>query len=261
MAPCILTTAMPPLSTIEILGVPILQASSQQALATIERAATEHPPALVAYVNAHTLNLASIDPSYRDILCSADVVLNDGAGVGLAGRLRKRPFPENLNGSDLNPKLLELAARRGWSVYLLGGHPGVASQAAGKLRAKIPGLDVAGTHDGFFPRTEDARLAAEIRHTGADVVMVAMGNPLQERWLAENLRATGCLLGVGVGAFFDFAAERVRRAPAWMNRLGVEWLWRLVLEPGRLWRRYVVGNPAFLWRVTRDAFGRSKDGR
>lgn len=252
---------MPPLSTIEILGVPILQASSEQALASIERAATEHPPALVAYVNAHTLNLASTDSSYREILCSADVVLNDGAGVGIAGRLRKSPFPENLNGSDLNPKILELAARKGWSVYLLGAHPGVASQAAEKLRTKISGLDVVGTHDGFFSRSEDARVAEEIRVSGADVVMVAMGNPLQERWLAQNLRATGCQLGVGVGAFFDFSAERVRRAPAWMNRFGVEWLWRLALEPGRLWRRYVVGNPVFLWRVAREAFGRSKDAR
>jgi exopolysaccharide biosynthesis WecB/TagA/CpsF family protein len=252
---------MPPPSTIEILGVPILQASSEQALASVERAAMEHPPALVAYVNAHTLNLASTDPTYRELLRSADVVFNDGAGVGIAGRLKKSPFPENLNGSDLNPKILALAARKGWSVYLLGAHPGVASQAAEKLRAKIAGLDVVGTHDGFFPRSEDARVAQEIRDSSADVVMVAMGNPLQEEWLAANLRATGCQLGVGVGAFFDFAAERVRRAPLWMNRFGVEWLWRLALEPGRLWRRYVVGNPLFLWRVVREVFGQSRDPR
>jgi exopolysaccharide biosynthesis WecB/TagA/CpsF family protein len=252
---------MPPTSTIEILGIPILQATSEQALEAVERAATEYPPALVAYVNAHGINLAAGDAGYRGTLRAADLVLNDGAGVALAARMKGRPFPENLNGSDFNPKILELAARKGWSVYFLGAHPGVAQEAAARLASRIEGLDVAGARDGFFSRSEDSQVAEQIRATGADVVMVAMGNPLQERWLAENLRATGCMLGVGVGAFFDFSAERVKRAPAWMNRLGIEWLWRLALEPARLWRRYVVGNPVFLLRATREALRERRQAR
>lgn len=241
------------LPAIVILGVPIVKASSGQALGAVESAAEAASPALVAYVNAHTLNLAHEDPEYRSLLSGAALVLNDGVGVGLAARMKGDRFPANLNGSDFNPRILELAARRAWPVFFLGAEPGVAEQAARRLGERTPGLVVAGVRDGYFSRSEDAEVAASIKATGAEVVLVAMGNPLQERWLVANLAATGARLGVGVGAFFDFAAEKVTRAPAWLNNIGLEWVWRLVQEPGRLWRRYVVGNPVFLWRAARDA--------
>ncbi|MGI8773670.1 MAG: WecB/TagA/CpsF family glycosyltransferase [Actinomycetota bacterium] len=241
------------LPVIDILGIPVVKASPSQALGAVERAAEEASPALVAYVNAHTLNLAHEDPEYRSLLAGAALVLNDGVGVGLAARMKGDRFPANLNGSDFNPRILELAARRAWPVFFLGAEPGIAEQAARRLRERVPGLVVAGTRDGYFSRSEDAAVANAIAASGAKVVMVAMGNPLQERWLVANLAATGARLGVGVGAFFDFAAEKVARAPAWLNNIGLEWVWRLVQEPGRLWRRYVVGNPVFLWRAARDA--------
>lgn len=237
---------------LEVLGVPVAQATSAQAIAEIEKLGTEEPPALIAYANAHTLNLASRSPEYRRVLVNAAVVLNDGAGLSLAGRLYGRPFPENLNGSDLNPEIARLAARRGWPLFLLGARPGVADLAAARLKAGIPGLEIAGTHDGFFERTDDGAVAGVIKGSGAAVVMVAMGNPLQEEWLAANLVATGARLGVGVGAFFDFTAGEVPRAPGWMNRLGIEWLYRLAQEPRRMWRRYVLGNPGFLARIVAE---------
>jgi exopolysaccharide biosynthesis WecB/TagA/CpsF family protein len=165
-------------------------------------------------------------------------------------------FPENLNGSDFNPLILELAARRRWAVYFLGASPGVAEAAAGRLQVQIPDLTVAGTRDGFFPRSDDASVAQAIKGTGAQVLMVAMGNPLQEFWLRDHLADTGASLGVGVGAFFDFSAENVKRAPAWMNHAGIEWVFRLLQEPQRLWKRYVVGNPVFLVRVLKQRLSR-----
>jgi exopolysaccharide biosynthesis WecB/TagA/CpsF family protein len=119
------------------------------------------------------------------------------------------------------------------------------------MRERYPALKVAGARDGYWSPGSDAEVATEIRSSGAEVVMAALGNPLQERWLAAHLEDTGARLGVGVGAFFDFAAGEVARAPAWMNRLGVEWVFRLLQEPRRLWGRYVVGNPLFLARVLR----------
>ena len=240
------------LEVLGVLGVPVAQATSAQAIAEIEKLGTEEPPALIVYANAHTLNLASTSPDYRRVLVSAAVVLNDGAGLSLAGRLYRRPFPENLNGTDFNPEIARLAARRGWPLFLLGACPGVAERAAARLKAGIPGLEIAGTHTGFFGRTEDGAVAGAIKDSGAAVVMVAMGNPLQEEWLAANLAATGARLGVGVGAFFDFTAGEVPRAPGWMNRLGIEWLYRLAQEPRRMWRRYVLGNPAFLARIVAE---------
>ena len=240
--------------TIEILGVPIVRLSQEEALERLVRLHDEAEPSLVAYANAHTLNIASRDPGYREVLRSAAIVMNDGSGVGIAARLWGRPFPANLNGTDMNPRILALAAERGWPVYLLGARPGVADAAAGKLTETISGLKIVGVRDGYFSRDQEADVAAEIRISGARLVMVAMGNPLQEEWLARNLQATGAGLGVGVGAFFDFTAGSVRRAPSWMNRWGIEWVWRLAQEPGRLWRRYVLGNPLFLVRVLLERF-------
>ncbi len=210
-------------------------------------------PSLLVYVNAHTLNLACKDPAYRRILASADLVLNDGAGVGMAARWKGAPFPENLNGSDFNPLLIEAAGERGWPVFFLGGRPGVAEEASEILARRFPGLRVAGIADGYFDMARSQAIAAEIKASGAGLLMVALGNPLQEVWLDAWLKETGARLGVGVGAFFDFTAGTLSRAPAWMNRAGIEWMYRLVREPRRLFTRYVIGNPKFLIRAKLDA--------
>jgi exopolysaccharide biosynthesis WecB/TagA/CpsF family protein len=204
----------------------------------------------LCYVNAHSLNLAYRDESYRDALSRAHLVLNDGIGLELAARMRGREFPENLNGSDFTLRLLSCAAEKGWRVFLYGGQTGVAETARDRLCEDIEGLQVVGVLDGYDDRPP-SEIVWEIRMSRADVVIVALGQPQQELWLDRHLAATGCHLGVGVGAFLDFVSGRVVRAPQWMNRLGVEWLFRLVQEPGRLWRRYIVGNPVFLWRAWR----------
>ena len=235
---------------VEILGVRIARLDRAGALREIERLHGQDAPARVYYANAHTLNLASADPSYRDVLRRADLVLNDGAGVALGARIKGRRFVENLNGSDFNPLIVELAARRGWPVFFLGAAEGVAAEAARKLKTRFPSLQVAGTHHGY--ETNLPSLLGEIRSSGAQLLMVAMGNPLQERFLDRHLGATGARLGVGVGAFLDFTAGRVSRAPTWMNKAGVEWVYRLAQEPTRMWKRYIVGNPVFLARVIGD---------
>ena len=244
--------------TIEVLGIPVARLEPAAALEEIARIHDHGEPALVAYANAHTLNLACSDPSYAEVLRRAAIVLNDGSGIALAARIGGERFPANLNGSDFNPAILGLAAERGWPVYFLGAKPGVAERAAAALRRRYPDLIVAGCRDGYWAPGESAVVAEAIKGSGAAVVMAALGNPLQEKWLDENLAATGATLGVGVGAFFDFAAGEVARAPAWMNRWGIEWVFRLAQEPKRLWRRYVVGNPVFLARVVRARLGRKR---
>jgi exopolysaccharide biosynthesis WecB/TagA/CpsF family protein len=244
--------------TVEILGIPIARLSPAGALAEIDRIYSHEAPALVAYANAHTLNLAWTDPDYRRVLGIAAIVLNDGAGVGLAARFKGTRFPANLNGSDFNPRILGLAADNGWPVFLLGARPGVAERAATALQQRLRSLNIVGTRDGYWREEDEPGVVEAVRASGATVLMVALGNPRQEEWLGRNLVATGARIGVGVGAFFDFAAGEVRRAPAWMNRWGVEWVYRLFREPGRLWRRYVLGNPVFLWRVLRDLRPRNR---
>jgi len=204
----------------------------------------------LCYVNAHSLNLAFRDDRFGAALRSADLVLNDGIGLDLAAWMRGRRFPENLNGSDFTLRLLRLAADKGWRVYLYGGQPAVAATVRDRLSQTIEHLQVVGVCDGYTHKSNE-EIVEDIRAARADVVIVALGQPRQELWLDAHLADTGCRLGVGVGAFLDFVSGRVPRAPHWMNRLGVEWLFRLTHEPGRLWRRYIVGNPLFLWRAWR----------
>ena len=245
--------------TIEILGVPLVRLTAEEALDAIERLAGSDAPVFVAHANAYTLNSAAGDASYGDVLRRADLVLNDGKGVMLAARLLGDRFPSDLNGNFFTPLLLRRAAELQWPVYFLGAKPGVAAAAAGRLTESIPGLRVSGVHDGYFAPTELDGVVAGIRDSGAQLLLVALGNPAQERWLDEHLGPTGARVGVGVGAFFDFQTGTIPRAPAWMNRLGLEWVHRLVLEPRRMWRRYLVGNPLFLMRVLRSRFGRKSE--
>jgi exopolysaccharide biosynthesis WecB/TagA/CpsF family protein len=198
-------------------------------------------------VNAHSLNLSYEVPEFREALSRCHVLLNDGVGVELAARLRGSHFPENLNGTDFILRVLALAAEREWRVFLYGGRPGVAERASQALKRQISGLTIVGTANGYAA----GEVVAEITAAGADLLLVGLGQPMQELWLDANLDLTECTLGIGVGAYLDFAAGRIRRAPAWMSRCGAEWLFRLSREPRRLWRRYLLGNPAFLWRAWR----------
>lgn len=242
--------------TLEILGVGVARMGAPAALAQIDRLYTRGVPTSIVHVNAHTLNLATEDPTYRAVLNSAGLVLNDGKGVMLAARFHGARFPRDLNGNFFGPRLLELAASHDWPVFFLGARPGVAEAAARRLTAEIPGLRIVGVRDGYFGREQDAEVAEAIRATGAGLIFVALGNPLQEFWLHRWLPATGARVGTGVGAFFDFQAGVIHRAPKWMNRLGIEWAYRLGVEPRRMWRRYVIGIPVFLTRVAWSAWRR-----
>jgi exopolysaccharide biosynthesis WecB/TagA/CpsF family protein len=236
--------------TISVFGVRIDKLTRREAIEEID-GWSEDQPRMLAYVNAHTLNLTVRDDSLRQALNRSDLVMNDGSGLGLAARMRGERFPENLNGSDFTLGLLQLAASRGWATFLLGGRPGVAETASRQLTARIDGLRIVGTCHGYTGESDDS-LARRIRESDADLLIVAFGSPLQEVWLDRHLSATGARLGVGVGAFLDFSAGAVKRAPRWMNTLGVEWCFRLVQEPLRLWRRYLIGNPRFLARAWRE---------
>jgi exopolysaccharide biosynthesis WecB/TagA/CpsF family protein len=236
---------------VSVLGVKVGVLSSQAALEGIKELLAKGGAHSLFFVNAHTLNLAYEDPEYRAALNSADLVLNDGIGVEIAARLFGVRFPENLVGTDFIPKLCTLARDRNLSLYLLGSKPGVAEMAATKLQRSFPGIDVVGTHHGYFSKEEEDEVIRAIQEASPDVLLVGFGNPLQEKWIALHRGLLRVPLSLGVGAFIDFVAGRVRRAPCWAQRARMEWVFRLVLEPRRLWRRYIQGNPKFLWRVLR----------
>lgn len=234
--------------TRRILDVAVAVWTRSEAVDRLDRRLKQEGGTIVAFANANSLNLAHTDARVRGALREA-IVLNDGIGVDLASKLLfGSPFPENLNGTDFTPYYLSNSRYRS-RIYLLGGRRGVAQRAAIHLKQMCPQHSVVGCCDGYFPRNEDTQVARAVRSRRADIILVAMGNPDQELWLHKNLSATGCRLGFAVGALFDFMADDAQRAPAWIQSARLEWMYRLLQEPRRLWRRYVLGSPVFLLRI------------
>jgi N-acetylglucosaminyldiphosphoundecaprenol N-acetyl-beta-D-mannosaminyltransferase len=238
-----------------VLGVRVHNATRPQAIALVEEAIgrREGRPVSVFFVNAHTLNLAASDPSYRDVLNTADFVFGDGTGVRWAARLQGVRVLENLVGTDFTPALFQQTADRGHSYFMLGADQKTIPVAADYARRTFPGWKQAGYRHGYVAdEAENAAAIAAINAAGPDVLLVGMGNPLQERWIQQNLPLLKVPVCLGIGGLFDYWAGNVSRAPRWLRRLGHEWLWRLYQQPREKARRYLVGNPLFLARVLRE---------
>ena len=209
----------------------------------------------IVFVNAHVINTAASDPAYRDVLQAADYRLSDGSGMAIAAKWAHVPFVNNTNGTDFFPLLCREAVKTGAKLFLLGGAPRVADLAAETIAAAGYGAAIAGTHHGFFkPGSTDENAAiAAINASGATIVLAGLGVPMQDVWLARNRSRITAPVVAGVGGLFDFFAGRVSRAPLLLRSLGLEWTWRLMQEPRRLWQRYLVGNVTFLARAAVEA--------
>jgi N-acetylglucosaminyldiphosphoundecaprenol N-acetyl-beta-D-mannosaminyltransferase len=208
--------------------------------------------------NVDHVVLAERNAAFRDAYARAELSLADGMPLLWAARLLGERLPEKVSGSDLVLPLVERAAARGWRVYLLGGPPGVAEGAAAKLLARWPALRIVGTDAPYVrvdgPDPEGDAALARLRAAAPDLVLVAFGAPKQELWMHRHRAELGQAVAVGVGASLDFVAGRVRRAPRALQRVGLEWAWRLAREPRRLWRRYLVDDRQFVpivWRELR----------
>lgn len=228
---------------VELGGVPVSCLGMADTLSLLADWAGGDEPRRVATANVDFLRNASKHKGLRTALRTSDLVTADGFPLVVLSRLLGRPIMERVAGADLVPMLAPHLAERGHSVFLLGGGPGVAVQAAQRLEQLAPGLEIAGVACPFIDWSNDAEaeaVARRIRRSGADVVLVALGSPRQELFLTDWLETTGCKLGIGVGGTFDFLANPTSRAPRWIQDLGFEWAHRLFREPRRLASRYVL---------------------
>lgn len=231
-----------------IFGCKFTIVSWERALQAIETMIIDAPPVpkICAFINADCLNQYYANAAYAGLLSQVDFLMPDGIGVAIAARWYGTPVKANLNGSDLLPKL----CRMPYSIYLLGGSPGVAEKARINLERDYPGVKIAGTDHGFMVDEAAERAAIErINRIRPDILLVGMGVPRQEMWMFRHRNELACKVAIGVGGLLDFASGRIPRAPVWLRRLRLEWAYRLYNEPCRLFRRYVIGNPLFLWRM------------
>ncbi|HTR70953.1 MAG TPA: WecB/TagA/CpsF family glycosyltransferase [Mycobacteriales bacterium] len=218
-------------------------------------------PITIGVVNAAKIVNMRSDALLAESVTGADMVLADGQSVVWASRILRRPLPERVAGIDLFVDLLAAAERIGVGVYFLGATDEVLDRMLERVRADYPALSISGAHNGYFDlATEGAGVAEEIKRTGARMLFVGMTSPRKEIFLAEHGDATGTVLRHGVGGSFDVLAGLTKRAPAWVQRVGLEWLYRLLQEPRRLFRRYAVTNTVYIGLVAHELLNPDRVG-
>ena len=206
-------------------------------------------------VNAAKVIAARDDPRLAEIIRQCDIVNADGMAVLWAGRILGARLPERVAGIDLFERLVHAAERDGRSVYFLGARREIVEEVANVFRARHPGLRIAGIRDGYWD--DDDQLVAEIHRARPDFLFVAIPSPRKEFWLFDHLNDLGVRFAMGVGGSFDVVAGLTGRAPRIVQRVGLEWCWRLIQEPRRMWRRYLLGNLAFI-RLTAGEWWRAR---
>lgn len=241
---------------INILGVQVHPLTVDQLHEELAQLIETDAHAEVLHVNVHGMNLSADNPWLRDYLNQAEIVFCDGAGIILGARILGQHIPERITYADWMWQLAEFAAARGYSFYFLGAKPGIAQTAADRMIERFPELKIAGVRDGYFNKDnghpDNEAVLADINAARPNILIVGMGMPMQERWLLDNWSRIDANIALTGGAVFDYISGDLKRAPTWMTDNGLEWLGRLLIEPRRLWQRYIVGNPVFLARVIRE---------
>ncbi len=239
---------------VDMFGVPLARINMEGALARVEQFVKERSPHMVVTSDTPGIVRARNDPEFQEIVRGADMVTADGRGVIWMARVLGLPVTERVSGVDLMQRICQRAAARGYSIYLIGAEPGVAEKAAQSLQSRYPGLRVVGAHHGYFTPQQEPAVVRHIAEARPDILFVAFGAPKQEKWIRQYLAELNVPVAIGVGGSFDVHAGRARRAPQWMQRAGLEWLYRLLREPGRLPRALTV--PRLIWMTLREALRR-----
>ena len=232
-----------------LFGIRVINTTMPELLDECEEILSNRVQTSIGFVNADCMNKCFTNDDYHQTLRNMNQVYPDGIGVRLASQMFGNGVKDNINGTDLFPLLCERLADTAHGIFLLGAAEGVAKSTAENMQGRYPGLNISGNQHGFFTPEEEDEVINTINASGASVLMVAMGAPQQEQWIATNRERLNVSILMGVGGLFDFYSGRVSRAPVWIREVGLEWVWRLLQEPGRMWRRYVIGNPLFLYRV------------
>jgi exopolysaccharide biosynthesis WecB/TagA/CpsF family protein len=244
----------------DILGISVAVMSMEEALALLESRIAQGEFLPLAFLNANNANIANKHSELKRAFARF-LVVADGVGVDMASlALHGQMFPANLNGTDLVPRLLR-RIQSPLKVALIGARREVANCARDAFQAMCPQHTVSVISDGYFSAADEPRSLSQLEAERPDVLLVAMGVPRQELWIADKLRPEHCTAPIAVGALFDIFTGAVPRAPGWMLALRIEWLYRLWREPKRLWRRYIIGNPVFLGSVIKAKLGGTSSGR
>lgn len=246
---------------INLFGVDFCNLTMREAVALIKQVIEQKERKKIYFMNPDCFNKCFSDENYFELLHKGDYIFPDGIGVHIACKMIGTPLKENVNGTDMLPFLCEMLRENGYSMFLLGGKPGIAATMKRNLEDKYPGLNIVGEQNGYFNReTEQAAVIERINELDPDILLVAFGVPIQEQWIESNFGKLNCRVVMGVGGLFDFYSGNIKRAPRWLREIGFEWSFRLLMEPRRMFKRYIIGNPVFICRLLRWKKRRDKKG-
>lgn len=233
-----------------VLGCPVDQITLKQCVQYFESLISKRQRCHIVVVNAAKVVKSRGDTELRNVLAEADLIGADGVPIVWASRMIGQPLPGRVNGTDLMEALFEAAAEKGFRLYLLGARQHVIENAVNQLKQKYPRLNVVGYRNGYFNSVvEEQQVVKEINKAKPDILMLGMGTPMKEKWVKRHKEVLQVPIIHGVGGSFDIVGGITKRAPKWMQRHGLEWLFRLFQEPRRMWKRYLVTNSIFIWLV------------
>jgi N-acetylglucosaminyldiphosphoundecaprenol N-acetyl-beta-D-mannosaminyltransferase len=231
---------------VNVMGCPITKLSLNDFVDVAEEFIASRTPHYVAVVNAAKIVKMRSDRELEQSVLSADLIGADGVSLVWASRLLGNALPGRVNGTDLMDRLLERANEKGYGIFFFGAKEEVLQAVLAKVRFRYPGARIAGSRNGYFTKAEELVIAQQIRESRADILFIAFGTPKKELWVKQYLSVMGVPLVHGVGGSFDVLAGGIPRAPIWMQKYGLEWLFRLLQEPSRMWRRYLTTNTLFI---------------
>lgn len=237
---------------IDIMGLSIDKVSLKETLDIAEGFISSKKPHQIVVLNAAKIVRAKSDKELRKIILSADLVGPDGVPVVWVSKLLGTPLPGRVNGTDLMEELVGLANRKGYSIFFLGATQEIVQKVIEKYKEKYPHLHIAGFRDGYFSQDEEPKIVNEIRNSQADILFVGLPTPMKEKWIHGNLQRLNVPVCHGVGGSFDVVVGHVKRAPLWMQKYGLEWLYRLCQEPKRMFKRYLVTNTIFTFFTIKE---------
>ncbi len=238
-----------------IAGVRVDDITWNELVERVENAINEMKKITIGYLNIHVWNMARIHEEVRSFLEHADIVYCDGKGIQIGARLLGLNIRERYTGAFFIEDLAEIVAEQGWKIFVVGGREGVAEKACESLKERFPSFNCAGTHHGYIGGME-GKVVEAINRAGADIVFVGMGTPRQEEFVLQYRDGIDAPVVWCVGALFDYVAGVQKRAPRWMSEAGLEWFFRLITDPARLWRRYLIGNTKFFVKIFLEKLGK-----
>ena len=238
------------MESMQILGTRVDRLTAKEALDTVAAFIESGEPHQIVTANAEIIYQASKNEKMQQVINNASLVTADGSGVVWASNQLGKPLAERVTGIDLVNAICEASAEKGWRIYILGSAPGVADQAAQNIMAKYPGCNIVGTHHGYFKESDEPDIMVEIQQLQPDVLFVALGAPKQEYWIVEHNPVLKIPVAMGIGGSMDVLSGNVKRAPLWMQKMSLEWLYRLIIQPSR-WRR-MLALPKFMLAVKKS---------